>query len=98
MEALALDVDVIVVVHVVDADDVDVGVVTKEALHEVATDEACGTSHEDSLAGKGDVVCKHGMKGEREPRARVKDSGGEERPRGKDRGTEPGEARPLVER
>ena len=63
MKALALDVDVVVVVHVVDTDDVDVGKVTEEALHEVATDEASGTCHEDGFAGKGDVGGKHGEGG-----------------------------------
>jgi hypothetical protein len=45
-EAFALDVYVIVIVHAVDADYLDILNIGKDALYEVGTNEACGSGDE----------------------------------------------------
>ena len=59
LESLFLDVDVVVIVHVVDADDFDIIDVIEEALDEVRADESGGSGDEDSFIFEGYVVFNH---------------------------------------
>ena len=55
-ETFLLEVDVIVFVHGVDADDLDVLDVFEKPHHEVAADEAGGSGHENGFSFEGNVV------------------------------------------
>ena len=55
LKALLLEADVVVVVHVVDADDLGGGIIAKEELDEVAADEAGGAGHQDGGAVEIDI-------------------------------------------
>ena len=55
LKALFLEADVVVVVHIVDADNLGGGIVAKEELDEVAADEAGGAGHQNGGAVKIDI-------------------------------------------
>ena len=54
-----LETDVVVVVHVVDADDLGGGIFALEELDEVAANEAGGTSYQNGGVVENDVSIEH---------------------------------------